>query len=279
MPILPTFPSASPLRTLREIAFGFILLIFPAVVFAQTVVPLPNAHAHNDYEHPHPLFDALSQGFTSIEADVHLIDGKLYVSHDTPEHHHRRKLKKLYLKPLKKQVKKNKGKVHRDDPSPVLLMIDVKTEAETTYQALKKELHKYADMLNFPGHPGPITVVLSGNRAIATVQADAGRMVSIDGRPTDLEQNYPTDLMPLISDNYANVVKWKGQGMVPEAELANLHTLAEKAHAQGKKVRLWASPENEAVWEALLRAGADLISTDQLEALRVFLSKKLPTKP
>ena len=36
------------------------------------VVPLPNAHAHNDYEHKRPLFDALDHGFCSVEADVFL---------------------------------------------------------------------------------------------------------------------------------------------------------------------------------------------------------------
>ena len=32
--------------------------------------PLERAHAHNDYEHARPLLDALSHGFTSVEADV-----------------------------------------------------------------------------------------------------------------------------------------------------------------------------------------------------------------
>ena len=33
---------------------------------------LPRAHAHNDYMHERPLYDALSHGFGSIEADVFL---------------------------------------------------------------------------------------------------------------------------------------------------------------------------------------------------------------
>jgi hypothetical protein len=45
------------------------------------IVPLANAHAHNDYEHKRPLFDALDNGFTSVEADVFLVDGKLLVGH------------------------------------------------------------------------------------------------------------------------------------------------------------------------------------------------------
>src|SRR5436190_1820266 len=37
---------------------------------------LPNAHAHNDYLHTRPLLDALDQGFCSVEADIHLVNGK-----------------------------------------------------------------------------------------------------------------------------------------------------------------------------------------------------------
>lgn len=34
------------------------------------VTPIRRTHAHNDYEHKHPLFDALDQGFCSVEADI-----------------------------------------------------------------------------------------------------------------------------------------------------------------------------------------------------------------
>src|SRR5258708_18978619 len=47
---------------------------------AQTV-PLTRVHAHNDYEHKRPLFDALDDGFCSVEADIFLVDGQLLVAH------------------------------------------------------------------------------------------------------------------------------------------------------------------------------------------------------
>src|SRR6266571_3355435 len=40
-------------------------------------MPLIHAHAHNDYEHARPLFDALDRGFCSVEADIYLVDGQL----------------------------------------------------------------------------------------------------------------------------------------------------------------------------------------------------------
>jgi hypothetical protein len=50
------------------------------VLVAAAPVPLTRAHAHNDYLHARPLFDALDHGFCSVEADVWLVDGKLLVA-------------------------------------------------------------------------------------------------------------------------------------------------------------------------------------------------------
>ena len=58
-------------------------LRLPPAYPAPDVSPLPQAHAHNDYEHDRPLRDALDPGFTSVEADVWLVDGKLLVAHDS----------------------------------------------------------------------------------------------------------------------------------------------------------------------------------------------------
>ena len=245
-------------------------LLFQYTAYAQTV-PLPAAHAHNDYEHTKPLTEALSYGFTSIEADVYLIGGELIVSHDFPEPGKRRTLKELYLEPLRARIKENQGRVFAGDSITLFLMIDIKSKGEATYQVLRKQLAEYTSMLQFPGHPGPVSVVLSGNRPIQTVLDDQARMVSIDGRPADLDKGYPADFMPLVSEHYGRVLHWKGEGPIPEEEKNRLRTLTSRAHEQGRRVRLWASPEKEDVWKALLQGGADLISTDQLERLNKFL--------
>ena len=43
---------------------------------------VPRTHAHNDYEHEYPLFDALSNGFISVESDIWLYGTDLRVAHD-----------------------------------------------------------------------------------------------------------------------------------------------------------------------------------------------------
>jgi hypothetical protein len=67
------------------------------------VVPIP-CHSHNDYWRSNPLFDAISAGCTSIEADIWLIsnDTELYVGHDRGSLSEGRTLRALYLDPIAK---------------------------------------------------------------------------------------------------------------------------------------------------------------------------------
>src|SRR3954453_13573862 len=104
---------------------------------ADAVAPLPNAHAHNDYAHKRPLFDALDHGFTSVEADVFLVDGNLLVGHDPGALKSERTLESLYLAPLADRVKQNRGHVY-SQPARFFLLIDIKDEARQTSGELEK---------------------------------------------------------------------------------------------------------------------------------------------
>src|SRR3954469_7012674 len=90
--------SMSPLRNALLGA-----LFLPAALGAQ-VIPLEHAHAHNDYEHARPLAEALEHGFTSVEADIWLVDGQLLVAHDRDKVDTARTLESLYLAPLRKSI-------------------------------------------------------------------------------------------------------------------------------------------------------------------------------
>jgi hypothetical protein len=77
----------------------------------------------------------------------------------------------------------------------------------------------------------------------------------------------------MSSCKYSKVLKWTGNGSIPENERERLCTYVIMAHKFGKKVRLWASPENDIVWQELLKCGVDLINTDKLATLKNFLLK------
>ncbi len=255
-----------------------LLFLLPTLLSAQ-VTPLPNAHAHNDYEHERPLLDALAQGFTSIEVDVHGVDGELYVSHDPPAVlEDNQTLEQLYLRPLAERVERNNGTIYPDYEGDFYLMIDVKTAAAPTLDAILENLKGYESMLTIT-HGKLITrravrVFISGHRDKERILQANPAWVALDGRPDDLGKGYPETIVPIISDRYWNHLKWRGEGRMPKAEHKHLKNLVKRTHAEGKKLRLWASPENPKVWKALRKAGVDFINTDELVKVRKFLLKQ-----
>src|SRR5437870_3442113 len=97
---------------------GFIssVEISSAAQSMKPAVPQIRAHAHNDYEHPRPLLDALDHGFCGVEADIWLVEGKLLVAHDRDKTRPEGTLETLYLEPLRQRVQQNGGRVYRDGP-------------------------------------------------------------------------------------------------------------------------------------------------------------------
>jgi Glycerophosphoryl diester phosphodiesterase family len=256
------------------LALGLVVVFGRAAADDRPASPLRQAHAHNDYEHARPLFDALAQGFCSVEADIYLVDGQLLVAHNRPDVKPERTLEKLYLDPLRARAKANNGQIYPGGP-PFWLLIDVKTEAKATYAALHPVLECYADILSVTtdgrSERKTVTVVISGNTARDAIKNQTRRFAAIDGRPPDLDTDAPAHLVPWVSESWTKLFKWTGEGPIPAAEKAKLREFVGKAHQQGRLVRFWATPEKAAVWEELHSAGVDLINTDKLAELRKFL--------
>lgn len=242
-----------------------------------TAQPLLQAHAHNDYEHPRPLLDALAHGFTGVEADIYLVDGKLLVAHNQSDVRPDRTLESLYLEPLRELAHRSGGRVYPGGPA-VTLLIDIKSAAETTYAVLREVLAGYREMLtrvdNGVLHDGAVTVVISGNRPQDTIAAEATRYAGIDGRLSDLGSDRPGHLMPLVSDNWQLHFTWRGAGPMPAAERENLRAIVTRAHERGRRVRFWATPDSEPLWRELVAAEVDLINTDNLAGLEKFLREE-----
>lgn len=264
------------LNPLRRRFPGFLFLWIGAFVVRAEPVPLLRAHAHNDYEHARPLAEALECGFGSVEADVHLVAGRLLVAHDLKGVTPARTLEALYLEPLRARVKANGGRVYRGGPT-IFLLIDVKSEAEATHAALHAVLKNYAEMLTVfrdgIATPGAITVIVSGARARATMAAQAVRYAAMDGRIGDLAPGAPASgLIPWVSDNWqiAFGSKWPA-GAMPKETAGKLQAFVAQAHAQGRLIRFWNTPDTLEAWRILRDAGVDLINTDQLAGLRDFL--------
>ncbi|MFF3377336.1 phosphatidylinositol-specific phospholipase C/glycerophosphodiester phosphodiesterase family protein [Streptomyces sp. NPDC002680] len=243
--------------------------------------PLWRAHAHNDYEHPRPLLDALDHRFGSVEADIYLVGDQLLVAHDPQDLDPARTLESLYLDTLAARVKANHGSVYRGYRRPLQLLIDIKTEGSSTYLELDRHLRRYRSLFTTYAHgrvhPGPVTAVISGDRAARVpMEAQSVRRAFYDGRLADLGTSAPASFVPLISDNWTLNFTWLGVGTFPDAERAKLNGIVSTAHKRGQQVRFWATPDvagpaRDALWGELLAAGVDYLNTDDLAGLEAFL--------
>ena len=207
------------------------------------------------------------------------------MAHDRREAGPGRTLRALYLEPLQRIILARGGRVYRAYPHPVVLLVDIKSDAEATYRVLDVQLRAYASMLTVASasgvHPGAVLVIVSGNRPRAIMLGQRVRYASYDGRLTDLGGPLHSSFMPLVSDNWTGHFAWMGIGPMPEGERGKLREIVARAHARRQRVRFWATPDAgrsaEAVWSELLRAGTDYISTAQLVALRAFILRTDPS--
>ncbi|MDB6025308.1 MAG: hypothetical protein JWM68_1531 [Verrucomicrobiales bacterium] len=266
-----------------------LLLLFSVVVLAASAEPfVPNrrAHAHNDYEHSRPLADALDQGFCSVEADVYLVDGKLLVAHNRKDCRPERTLESLYLEPLQKRVRQNGGVF----PGVVgfCLWLDVKVdsaktkgdeaknkeESENTCKRINELLEQYSGMLTQFSErqvkTNAVTVILTGSHS--EMSPKGMQYVCYDSTSAKAVSEPPQKFSLALSENWTHLFTWRGDGKMPALEKDRLRDLIAEAHAHGKRVRFWATPEKVPVWNELLAADVDWIGTDHLKELAEFLN-------
>jgi hypothetical protein len=261
------------IKLFRAIVFSG--LFFTGITaFAQSDI-LPNAYAHNDYWHKRPLLDALADGFTYVEADVYLRNSKLIVAHILPCINKKKTLESLYLAPLLKYVQEHTDKETGVSNCALTLMIDIKSDANKTYMAMLPLLEKYRAILS--GYENGemklrnVTIVITGHKPIEMIKNKDNRLAFMDEDLRKSPGDSSKDVYPIASCKYSNLVKWKGKGTISATDIQRLEYYVIEAHKNGRKVRLWASPENRAVWGELLKCNVDLINTDRLKSLRKFL--------
>jgi len=246
-------------------------------VFSQSTIPLP-AHSRLDYEQPRALFSALQLRYASVEADVYLVDGELLVGRNGNDLMQGRTLGNLYLEPFRLLSMRNGGQIYSETTSPVLLIVDIKTEAEATYQQLERTLGPYERFLTrfTPDSTelGAVTVIVSGNRSKELMEHQEERFSAYDGEFTDLtSSNVNPNFMPIISGDWSSVFDWRGSGNMPDEERQRLEAFSQLARDNDVKLRFVATPEIPPVWQELDNANVDLIEAERIDLLSQFLSQ------
>jgi len=236
-----------------------------------------NAFSHNDYWRTRPLLDALSYRFNCVEADLWLIDGELFVAHDSADIQPEATFENLYLKPLAAYISKHNGKVYPESDRPFYLMVDCKTNGESMYPVLKKQMEPYKELFcsieNGVYKEGAVLFFLSGDRPRKSMTEETTRFIFMDGRIEDLGKDIPNTLIPVVSDNYSKFFKWRGEGEMPTGELQRMREMINQAHKENKLFRWWGAPDTEQFKRFFIEEGVDLIGADDLKVLHNVLQQ------
>lgn len=252
---------------------------FVQIAWAQTIAKevIPVGHSHNDYTRKKPLFDALENGFCSVEIDVFAYKNQLVVSHIPLALFAKPTIEDLYLKPLAKILSQQKW-IYSNYKKPLVLMIDCKTDVAKTYHLLKEILAPYQKYFVHWNEKGelsnaPLQIVLSGAKPINEVLAEKESFFFIDGKVSACEQE-KTFVFVRGSAHYKKRFAWKGKKSISAEDLALLQQDIAQAKLCGKKIRYWAMPENEQIWQLFLAQGVAWINVDNLARFRAFYLKQ-----
>ena len=226
-----------------------------------------NAHSHNDYQQTMPFNRAYQEGFGSMEADVYLVNGNLLIAHSPAELDAQKSFESLYLLPIRQSIRENKGTIFSDKSKSLQLLIDIKSNAIATLDALVLILKKYPEII----HNKKIRIVISGNRPEETKYTTYPSFIYFDGRLNKIYDKETLRKVALLSDDFTRHSKWKGSGPLPEEDKKILSKLISQAHQLKKPIRFWASPDNPESWQEQISLGIDFINTDRITDLSLFL--------
>lgn len=216
------------------------------------------AHSHNDYEQARPFYHAFEEKFGSIEVDIYLEKGELLVGHSRKELQPQRTLRALYLDPLLAVAETNRQ---------LQVLIDIKSAAIETLDTLLAVLQSYPRLTQNP----LITFVISGNRPPEEKYTTYPPYIWFDGRVGTTYSPAALSRIALLSES---IQKFTGLQQIYPADKktdAAIRAAVESAHAMGKPIRFWATPDTPEAWQQLIQWQVDYINTDHILALRDYL--------
>ncbi|MDR7209391.1 alkaline phosphatase [Flavobacterium piscis] len=225
-----------------------------------------NIHSHNDYAGTLPFYGAYSNEAGVIEADVFLVNNELFVAHTSTEIAQHNTLKSLYLDPLSSKLKNLGGKAYPGD-KPLILMIDIKSDAESTLKLIVQQLQAFPQITSNKN----IKVVISGNRPLPARWATFPEFIYFDGRLTENYSPEQLSRIEMISADLKELTIWNGKGVLTQADLEKIQSTIKKVHDQHKKIRFWATQDNVNTWMTLMNLKVDFIGTDNVPALTEFI--------
>jgi len=247
---------------MKPFLFSLFLLLTSLVPAAQPLI-----HSHNDYQQAQPLSNALRNRVFSLEADVYRGNRGLVVAHDAKDTSTATTLESLYLQPIIRLFQKHQGRISKSKSYAPILMIDSKEAGEGVIAELLKAIALYRNVFDRSLNPLAVQPVISGDRGNLSQWTSWPSFIQFDGRPYEVYDSATLQRVAFISDAYFKYVTASDSS-------TRIRQLAEKVHAMGKRLRLWAIPDNPAAWKRLLELGVDIINTDKVGECRDYFKKK-----
>lgn len=246
---------------MKCLSLGIVFIFSCLLSLAQPLI-----HAHNDYQQPEPLTNALRNKVFSIEADIYFHNNKLVVAHDKKELPMAKTLDSLYLQPIIGLFKLHKGIISNDTNYALTLMIDIKENGEAVISELIKLLSPHRSVFDRSVNTKAVRVVISGDRSASSKWNSYPSYILFDGRPYEKYDSVTVNRVAFISDSYLNYIK-------TQDSTTRLKQLVKKVHGMNKILRLWAIPDNPVAWKRLQESGIDIINTDRVEECRKFFHR------
>lgn len=231
--------------------FGLILVwvITPHSTFAQQTYLV---HSHNDYAQELPFWYAYSNGASSIEVDIFLKNGKLYVTHGEDEIVEEKTLETHYLDRLESLTRS--GELRE-----IQLLIDLKSEAYATLKKLVEVLGEYPSLTK----DDKVKFVISGNRPKPDDYKKYPDFIWFDHQNLYELDTIDLSKVALVSVSFKNFTVWNGYGRMTVHDFNKVSQAIQKAKSSGKPFRFWATPDTKTAWARLARLGVDFINTDE----------------
>ena len=263
--------------TLQPLKFFYEAILSPTMKFILFVFvlsfsiglngqPKVNIHAHNDYAQAVPFWNALAAGCASIEADLILKNDTLYVAHERATIQPKRTFETLYLTPIQQSLELGFVK------QPFALLIDLKTEAKPTLAQVIKSIEQYPLLIE-ASEKGTLTFVISGNRPKPRDYHQYPAFIKFDYQSVKpIDDKAILEKVTMVSHSFRSFASWNGKDQLPAPAASRLREVITKAHAMGKPIRFWATPDTDTSWRTLHQMGVDYINTDKVDECTLFFN-------
>ncbi len=235
----------------QEVFKGLLLLFLLLLILPVSAQFLTDLNPHIKSEEPAQsiIYTALRKGYVSVKAEVRLVDGKLMTSHDHT-------LETSYLTPLFQRYQQNEGSIYKDHSELFYLFIAINGNENKTRLALEQLLSEYQAMIadsrwNTQANPVKVVLIDPSPALVQSISQQASSLITLEGDYYNMDHGTSQFLMPVTGISYDHL------------DRKTLRSTAKTLHRQGKRLRLYDVPEDQALWTELIKSGVDFINVKQ----------------